>query len=185
MTAPRPTHTNRLVSTLARRARTLAGGSDVAATLVGRLRASPLARKAVSRIFDIDVTGSGGTVVLSAGTLLGGQGLDNLPVVLVSLVGADEGDVPQLLEQVAREQVLTAGFRPVILLDTDHFAEVRKYGYPIEYVVPRATWTGEEVWEEYLSRRVALLRRSYQAVGSVDLTSPGAMSAVYLRSFGS
>lgn len=159
-----------LVSALARRARTLPVGQETAGRFAGRLRASRTARTVVSRMFDFDDSGIGGTVFLGAGRLLGGLGLESLPIVLVSLVDTAPDDVPALLEQVAQEQVLTGGFRPVLLIDADHFAAVRQYGWPVEHVVARTDWDGDDdTWRAYLADRVRRMRRDYSAAGMVDL----------------
>lgn len=156
-----------------------------AGRMAERLRGSTTARKVVSRAFDIDVIGAGGTIFLSAGNVIAGQGLDNLPVILVSTIGADPDAVPGLIEWVAEEQVLTGGFRPVVILDTDRFGEARQYGYPVEYVLPRTVWHGPpDSWDDYLAARVAALRRFYQAAGIVNLASPGWFNGAFLQSFG-
>ena len=159
--------------------------SRVGGRVAGRLRDSRTAREVVSRVFDLDVTGVGGTVFLSAGNLVAGHGTDHLPVVLVSLVGAPAEDVPRLLEQIAQEQVLTGGFRPVLLLDSDHFAEVRQYGYPVDFLVPEAEWTDEQVpWRDYFRERLRSMRQSYGAVAFVELTEPDALGLDILASMG-
>lgn len=159
-----------LVTALARRARTLPVGQETAGRFAARLRESRTARTVVSRMFDFDDSGIGGTVFLGAGNLLWGLGLESLPIVVVSLVGAPADDVPGLLEQVAQEQVLTGGFRPVVLLDADHFAAVREYGWPVEHVVARADWDGDDAsWRAFLTERLRRMRRDYSAAGMVDL----------------
>ncbi len=159
----------RMAGRLGRRVRTNPTAERLGGRVAGRLRDSRTAREVVSRVFGLDV-GIGGSVFLSSGRLVAGHGLDNLPVVLVSLVGADADDVPALLERVAQEQVLTGGFRPVVLLDSDHFAEVRTYGYPVDFVVPPEAWTDAEVpWRDYFRERLRDMRRAYGAAAMVEL----------------
>lgn len=142
--------------------------------VAGRVRESRTAREVVSRIFDLDVT-VGGAVFFSAGKLLGGQGLDNLPVVLVSLVGTADDDVPEVLEWVAKEQVLTGGFRLVVVLGSDHFANGRQYDWPVGFVVLEHSRADAEVaWREYLRDRVRSMRRGYGAGAVVELASADA-----------
>jgi len=156
--------------TVVRRMRSFPVAAKVGGRVTGRLRDSRTAREVVSRVFDLDVT-VGGSVFLSPGNLLGGHGLDNLPVVLVSLVGAPSQEVPQLLEAVAQEQVLTGGFRPLVVLDSDHFAEVRRYGYPVDFVVPEHAWHDDQTpWRDYFRERLRSMRRGYGAVAFVDLS---------------
>src|SRR5690625_1806259 len=148
MKPPIRSFASRVAARAARGMRTSPVIERLGGRVAGRLRDSRTAREVVSRVFDLDVT-VGGSVFLSAGNVIAGQGLDNLPVVLVSLVGATDDDVPELLEKVAQEQVLTGGFRPVILLDSDHFAEVRQYGWPVDHLVPPDAWTGQVPWRDY------------------------------------
>jgi hypothetical protein len=174
----------RAATGLARRLRSNTAAGKVGGRVVGRLRESRTAREVVSRVFDLDVT-VGGSVFLSGGRLVAGHGLDNLPVVLVSLVGAADDDVPELLERVAQEQVLTGGFRPVVVLDSDHFAEVRQYGWPVDHVVPERAWPHAEVaWRDYLRERVRGMRRGYGAVALVELAEPDGLGLDVLASMG-
>lgn len=161
----------KILGAVGRRAGRLPAGQQSVGRLATRLRTSRTARKVVSRMFDFDDSGIGGTFFLGAGNVIGGVGLDNLPVIIVSLVGAADDDVPGLVEAVAQEQVLTGGFRPVILIDADHFGVVRQYGYAVEHVVPRADWPGDAAsWDAYLAQRLRRMRRDYSAAGLVDLT---------------
>lgn len=175
----------RLAGALARRARAMPATERIGGRVAGRLRDSQTAREVVSRVFDVDVTRVGQSVFLEAGRLVGGHGLDRLPVVLVSLIGAADEDVPAILERVAQEQVLTAGFRPVILLDSDHFAEVRQYGWPVDFVVPENAWTAGGVsWHGYVRGRLRSMRRAYGAVALVELADPESPGSDVLASMG-
>lgn len=179
-----PARAARLAQGLVRRVRANPTAERVGGRVAGRVRDSRTAREVVSRVFDLDLT-VGGSVFLSAGRLLGGQGLDNLPVVLVLLVGAADDDVPGLLERVAEEQVLTGGFRPVVVLDSDHFGAVRQYGWPVDFVVPERDWTDPDVaWRDYLRERLRAMRRGYGAVALVELTEPDGLGLEVLASMG-
>ena len=66
----------------------------------------------------------------AAGRLLAGLGVEQLPVVLLSLVGLTDGTadnaaiskvVDAVIDEVAETQLLGAGFRPIFLLDTPAF----------------------------------------------------------------
>lgn len=184
MKPPIRSFASRVAARAARGMRTSPVIERIGGRVAGRLRDSRTAREVVSRVFDLDVT-VGGSVFLSAGNLLAGHGLDNLPVVLVSLVGAVDDDVAEILERVAQEQVLTGGFRPVVLLDGDHFAEVRRYGYPVDYIVPESRWTAEDVtWREYYRERLRAMRRDYGAVALVEVPEPDGLSFDVLASMG-
>lgn len=184
MSASPASRAARLAQNVVRRVRANPTAERVGGRVAGRVRDSRTAREVVSRVFDLDLT-VGGSVFLSAGRLLGGQGLDNLPVVLVLLVGAADDDVPELLEKVAQEQVLTGGFRPVVVLDSDHFGAVRQYGWPVDFVVPQGAWTDPDVaWRDYLRERLRAMRRGYGAVALVELGDPDGLGLDVLASMG-
>lgn len=175
----------KLVSRLARSAQRLPVGKEQVGRVAVRLRSSKTARKVVSRMFDFDDSGIGGTFFLGAGNVVGGLGLDSLPVVVVNLVGADPDAVPGLVEQVAQEQVLTGGFRPVFLIDGDYFAEIRQYAYPVDHVVPQSDWSEEMGdWEGYVVDRLRLMRRSYSAVALIDPVRASDAAFIFLRTLG-
>ena len=180
----------RIAQAVVRRGRRIPAAEKTAVKVATSLRESQLARTIVSRTFDMDLGGVGGTVFLAGGNLLAGQGLDNVPVVILSLVGTPSEDIPQRLEEIAREQLLTAGFRPVLLISEDHFAPVRAYGWPVELVLSREQWADsphlqdEGGWEAYVERRLQQMRRNYRAAALLDFGPEHPMTLTYLRSLG-
>ncbi|QDO87105.1 hypothetical protein FNH13_01180 [Ornithinimicrobium ciconiae] len=180
----------RIAQAVVRRGRRIPAAEKTAVKVATSLRESQLARTIVSRTFDMDLGGVGGTVFLAGGNLLAGQGLDNVPVVILSLVGTPGEDIPQRLEEIAREQLLTAGFRPVLLISEDHFAPVRAYGWPVELVLSREQWgdsphlQDEGGWEAYVERRLQQMRRNYRAAALLDFGPEHPMTLTYLRSLG-
>lgn len=180
----------RVASEVARQVRRVPAAESVALRALTGLRESQLAREVVSRTLDLDLHGVGGTVFVTAGHQLAGQGLDNVPVVILSLVGAPDGAVPDLLEQIAREQLLTGGFRPVLVISGDHFAAVREFGWPVELVLDEAVWDAQEHvadedgWDAYLERRLQQIRRHYQAAALMAFGPDHPMTMTYLRSLG-
>uniref|UniRef100_UPI003979C744 hypothetical protein n=1 Tax=Salmonella sp. SAL4447 TaxID=3159902 RepID=UPI003979C744 len=75
------------------------------------------------------------------GRLLAGIGVEQLPAVLISLVGLADGVtangttgriIDAVIDEVAELQLLGAGFRPVFLLDMPAFSRARSYGYAVE-----------------------------------------------------
>lgn len=182
MTRSRAPWPVRVMTRFSWRIRAIPGMNRFATTIVDMLRDSDTARKVFSRLFDTDVTGLSGAVFLKSGTLIAGHGRDNLPVVLISLVGVSEAHAPALLERIAQEQVLTGGFRPVIVIDSNLFSEVRQYGWAVDHVIPQDAWYADQPWNEYISDRLIAMRRTYQAVALLDITHASDLSWLYLHS---
>lgn len=145
-------------------------------TVVPGLRGSALARTLAFRIFAAgpgtkrsprlpsDITG---------GNLLGGIGVERLPVVLLLLLGASPERIGEVAEEVAAVQVLSAGFRPVFVIDTPAFGPIRRFGYVVELVMPRGSWTAEEPWSDYLCRRIASMVTQYGAWTMISVGPDG------------
>ncbi|KGM09303.1 hypothetical protein [Cellulomonas bogoriensis] len=154
-------------------ARRVPGSERLAGAVVRRLRRSRIAREVVARVFDVRSGTPGGTTFLSAGRLLDGHGLENLPVVLVDAVGAPAADLPAMVEAVAREQLLTGGFRPVVLLSGDDLSAARRYGYPVELVVQEDAWPTDSPvpWPDYLRHRIGDVVHTYNVSMTVALRS--------------
>jgi hypothetical protein len=134
-------------------------------------------------------------VDVAAGRLLAGLGIEQLPVILLSLVGLSDGrggngavnNVDAVIDEVAETQLLGAGFRPVFLLDTPAFSRARSYGYVAELVTPRTAWAGEPLdWSEYVAARVASMRITYGVSAMISVGADGLddLARGVLRSFG-
>ncbi len=184
------------LQTAARLARRMPGYRWVRRRAVPRIRQSAAARALAHRIFPGQSDGSGPPVDVAPGRLLAGIGVEQLPVVLVSLVGLAD-DVAEnavrgkvidaVIDEVAELQLLGAGFRPVFLLDTPAFSPVRSYGYAVELVTAAAIWSGEPAdWSEYIGTRVTSMMRTYGISAAVTV-GPGGLDNVIrglLRSYG-
>jgi len=147
-------------------------------------------------MFPSQSNGSGPPVDVAPGRLLAGVGVEQLPVVLVSLVGLAE-DVAEnavrvkvidaVIDEVAELQLLGAGFRPVFLLDTPAFSRARSYGYAVELVTAAGAWSGEPAdWPEYIGARVASMTRTY-GISAVVTAGPNGLDDVargLLQSYG-
>lgn len=139
------------------------------------VRTSTAMRTLVRNVFAVDTT-SPVPLDVAPGTVLGGVGTESLPVVLVVMLGADPDRVEATVDEVARLQLLGAGFRPVFVTDTAAFGPMRRYGYPVELLVDPVGWesNGEDAsWDEYARPRIALLFATYRATASVTLGPDG------------
>jgi hypothetical protein len=184
------------LQTAARLARRMPGYRWVRRRAVPHIRQSAAARALAHRMFPSQSNGSGPPTDVTPGKLLAGLGIDQLPVVLLSLVrlaedaaeNAESGKViDAAIDEVAELQLLGAGFRPVFLLDTPAFSRARSYGYVAELVTPLSTWAGDPAdWQEYIGARVASMTRAY-GISAVITIGPHGLDAVtqgLLRSFG-
>ena len=87
----------RSLQTVARLARRMPGYRWVRRRAVPRIRQSATARALAHRMFPSQSNGSGPPVDVAPGRLLAGVGVEQLPVVLVSLVGLAE-DVAEIAD---------------------------------------------------------------------------------------
>jgi len=155
----------------ARLARRLPGYRWVRRRTVPRIRKSAAARALAHRMFPSQSVESPIPAEIAPGRLLAGIGVEQLPVVLISLVGLADGVaengttgkiIDALIDEVAELQLLGAGFRPVFLLDMPAFSRARSYGYAVELVTPAAAWVGGLAdWPHYIAARIASMMRSY------------------------
>jgi hypothetical protein len=182
--------------TAARLARRVPGYRWVRRRAVPRIRRSAAARALSHRMFPSQSDGSTPPVDVAPGTLLAGIGVEQLPVVLISLVDlfdrvAENGTTGEIIDavidDVAELQLLGAGFRPVFLLDMPAFSRARSYGYAVELVTPAGAWSGEpEEWPDYIAARIASMRRTYgvSAVVTVGRERLGDAARGVLLSYG-
>lgn len=142
---------------------------------VQALRKNSTLRVLVKRLYSIDVT-LPLPLDVAPGKVLGGVGTEALPVTLVLVLGTDRPTFTATIDDIARLQRLTAGFRPVIVTDQPAFAVTRRYGYPMELLLTRDTWDASDQgssWDEYARERIALLFSTYRATASVTLGPDG------------
>lgn len=156
-------------------ARQLPGAARSRRWVARRLRSSDTARSLVKRLYALDA-GSPVPLDVAPGRVVGGVGTESLPVTLIVILGADTDTIGGTVDEIARLQLMSAGFRPVIVTDRPAFAAIRRYGYPAELLLPRDEWDVDLQgvgWEEYAQRRLALLFSTYRASASVNLGPAG------------
>lgn len=153
----------------ARIARRIPGYTRIRRVLVPRVRGNDVLRRAAERLWlTPQPTADGSGSQITAGNLVGGVGRHTLPVVLVDARKLDGPGLGPVLDEIAELQLLTAGFRPVIIQSHPDFAAARRYGYPVELMkvldpndsridVPGPTWES--------------LRRTYGSVILLELSA--------------
>lgn len=142
-------------------------------TVVPRIRDSATARAVVHRLFAVD-SKQHTPLDVTAGRLLAGVGTERLPVVLVLLLGLPAGRVREVVDEVAELQVLTAGFRPVIVMDVPELAAARAYGFPAELLLPEDGWPHPaQPWDDYVRTTLGALFATYRSAASVIVGPDG------------
>lgn len=152
---------------LARLARRAPGYSYARRTLLPRVRANTTVRGLAKRVFELDAA-AGAIVDLAPGRLLGGIGTERLPVVAILALDVDERALGALVDEVARRQLMTAGFRPVIVSSTTDFVATQRYGFVTELLVDEESWPyPDRSWQDYVTDRVASVVARYQCSATV------------------
>ncbi len=174
-----------------RQARRLRAYRTVRRAVLGRIQRNHTARELMNRVFEISAEPGSNTPVIPdcppAGRLLAGRGVTTLPVAVISLVGVPGHLVDEVVDEIARLQVLTAGFRPIFVLDGPQLGSPRRYGYVAEMIVSASAWNfGDQDWEEYAAARIASITATYGArlTMAVPATGLDRGNTVVLRSLG-
>lgn len=148
----------------ARLVRRVPGYRRLRRTLVPKLRRNRTLRTVAHRIWAVRRTDRRHRVPssdLTAGSLLGGVGTENLPVVGIIAFEQSVQALGGLVDVVAEEQLLSAAFRPLFVLDQPAFATTRTYGFPTELVRPAPETGAEGEWGDYLQRRLASIQDTF------------------------
>lgn len=143
--------------------------------VLAAVRGNDVLRHLVRRIYHVDQNVPT-PLDITPGTLVEGVGTETLPVTLVLVLGADGPAFGRIATEVAQLQRVTAGFRPVLVTDVPGFAVARRYGYPLELLVPEADFdpvVQGRTWAEYARARIALLLSSYRATVTVTAGPDG------------
>lgn len=156
-----------------RHVRKLPGYRYARRTMIPRIRRSPTARAVVHRVFDIDAE-QHTPLDVGAGNLVAGVGRERLPVVIVVLLGVPADRVDGVVREIAELQVLTGGFRPVIVMDTPRLGAARMWGYPVELLTAEAEWThATQSWDDYVRSTLASVFVTYRSTASLIIGSDG------------
>lgn len=138
----------------ARVARRIPGYSRVRRLLVPLVRGNDLLRSIAERLWlTPERRHDGSSSDITPGNLIDGLGARSLPVILIDARGLAGDDLVAVVDEIAELQLLTAGFRPVIVQSHADFGAVRRYGFPVEMMdetdhnqdrsqvpVPSPTW---------------------------------------------
>lgn len=144
-------------------------------TMVPRIRRSATARAVVHRLFAVDMK-QHTPMDVAPGNLLTGVGAERLPVVVVIMIGVPAQTVGPVVDEIAELQVLTAGFRPVVVMDAPALGAARTYGYPAEQLIDQASWTDEnQSWDDYARFTLASIFATYRSTASL-LVGPQGLS---------
>lgn len=113
---------------------------------------------------------------VSAGDLVAGEYLGDRPLLVLDVRGLPLATAEATIEEVAVEQVLGCGYRPMFIIDDGDDASVwRRYGHLTERLPPERGWQGATPYAEYLAQRLESIRadldaRWYLSVPSTGLT---------------
>lgn len=162
---------------LMRRVRRVPGYRYARRRLVPKLRRSPTVRTVVHRLFDVPVK-QRTPMDVSPGNVLAGVGVERLPVVIVVMLGLPAERVDGVVRDLAEVQLLSAAFRPVIVMDVPKLGAARAFGYPAELLINESSWTDEtSSWDDYARAKLTGIFATYRASGSVTVGSDGLSQA--------
>lgn len=157
----------------ARLVRRMPGYRYARRSVLPRVRANDAARGLIKRIFAVDGA-QHAPLDVAAGNLLGGVGTERLPVVVVILIGVPADRVPPIVDEIAQLQVLSAAFRPVVVMDVPQLAATRRYGYVAELLVDEASWNAADgPWDHYVSARLASIVATYRSSATITVGPDG------------
>jgi hypothetical protein len=104
-----------------------------------------------------------------------GSRYDGRPVVVVLLFGATAEVVGRTAEALAAG-LASGGPRPVLVIDTPHFAAARRAGVVTDHVLSRESFTArgyETSWDDHLAAEIARLQHDLRTRHVVTLPGTG------------
>lgn len=160
-----------------RRARRSPGFQRMSGRILDKIRSSEEARELANRIFAGTASPAGNSGFRRhppVGNLLGGIGLDNLPVAMISLLSTAEEHFDEVVDEIARLQVLTAAFRPIFVMTKPRLDAPRRYGWATELLLDPADWNQPgESWAEYAATRIADAVAIHQPAVMINIPDGG------------
>lgn len=110
---------------------------------------------------------------VSAGRLVAGLYLADRPLIVFDVRGVDVATAKDILEEIAREQVLGCAFRPMFLTDLADDSVWRKYGHLCEQVPREEGWQGVTAFSDYLGQRMESIRADFNASWFLSVAATG------------
>lgn len=112
---------------------------------------------------------------VSAGSLVAGLYLAERPLILFDVRGVDADMAVSVVEEIALEQVLGCGFRPMFLSDLPDPSPWQRYDHLCELVPVAEGWSGTKPFEHFLASRLESIRAAY-GVGWVMRIAPAGLT---------
>jgi hypothetical protein len=95
------------------------------------------------------------------------------PVLLIVALGLDAQRLSESVAVVELQQLMTAGFSPVFVIDQRDVSALRRAAYNFEWIASREEWSGPaELWSIDVRRRLHALAELYKPTAIVYLTNP-------------
>jgi hypothetical protein len=141
-------------------------------TLAGRLVPTMTRTAAGRRLLSLARVGLGRgseggvlpSIGITAGAHLGTAESDRLPILAVLTLDCADDELAAALDRLATAQVLTGGFRVLVIADRPVFGVTRRHGYPLELLPDRVHLAALEPgtdWDDAVLRRVQGIVRDY------------------------
>lgn len=99
---------------------------------------------------------------VSAGDLVAGHHLADRPLLVFDVRGLPLATADATIEEIAIEQVLGCGYRPMFIVDDDP-SVWQRYGHLTERLPPEQGWQGVTPYAEYLAQRLESIRADLDA----------------------
>lgn len=118
--------------------------------------------------------------LVPAGSLAQGKNAFMLPVVL--FIDIDTPDKSKMIHHLAELQLVTFGFKPVILTNDPDFAAIRQYGYMFEYLPNRKLWSNLQLdmsYDKFVEDRKNEIIATHRPLRVINLSEIELLSKTY------